>query len=517
MDEIMDENILKTKVKEFVTKRHLIVPGDHIIAAVSGGADSVCLLLILETLKPEFGITLEAVHVEHGIRGAESLADAEFVKRLCEQKQIPCRIYSVCAKEYAEQEKYSVEEAARYLRYQALRERAEEYCKSGRQVQEKYYDRKGQAPAQEENGRKQAGRVKIAVAHNREDQAETILFHMIRGSSLSGLSGIKPEQGGIIRPLLNVSRQEIEQYLEDQKQAYRTDSTNLETDYTRNRLRHQVFPLLKEMNVQTVEHICRLGEEVAQTEQYLNNQMQEAYENCCYRPKRAELRLDIEKMNVYPKVIRNRMIYQALSECAGEAKDITADHVRQTAALAGKQTGRKISLPYRMYAQRQYGYLLICKRQNMRSDSKCRELKLSGNVESAKEIYQELEIPGRAVWTDGRIVTTKILNFDGKTQKIPKNGFTKWYDYDTINGSLQLRNRKTGDFLTIGRTGKTKKLKKFFVDEKIPQQMRDRIPLIASGKHILWVIGYRGGQFAEVTPDTRRILEICVSGGRDYE
>lgn len=491
----MDDNRLKTKVKELVREKKLILPGDHIIAAVSGGADSVCLLLLLEALAPELRVTWEAVHVEHGIRGEESLADAEFVKQLCVQKQIPCRVYAVCAKEYAEEKKYSLEEAARHLRYQALRERAEE-CRS--QVRP--------ALMQKGDGREQARRVKIAVAHNREDQAETILFHMIRGSSLAGLSGIRPEQGDIIRPLLHVSRQEIERYLELVKQPYCTDRTNLETDYARNKLRHQVFPLLKEINAQAVEHICRLGEETAQTEKHLKKQAREAYEDCLCGQEKEELRLDIEKMNVYPEVIRNRMIYQALSDCAGAAKDIAAEHVGQTAALTEKQSGRKISLPYHMCAQRQYGSLRIWKQQ---------EIPAGGD--RAGEICQDLEIPGRNVWPDGRIITTKILNFDGKIQKIPKNGFTKWYDYDTINGSLQLRNRKTGDFLTVERTGKTKKLKKFFVDEKIPQQMRECIPLIASGQHILWVVGYRGGQFAEVTSETQRILEIRVSGGMDYE
>ena len=487
----MDDSGLKTKVKGYITTRRLILPGDHMIAAVSGGADSVCLLLLLEELKTELGITLEAVHVEHGIRREESRADAEFVKRLCRKKQISCRIYPVCAKEFAAEKKYSLEEAARILRYRALQKSAEEW------------------PA--------ADRVKIAVAHNREDQAETILFHMIRGSSLAGLCGMKPEQGKIIRPLLDVSRQEIEKYLIERNQPFCTDSTNWETDYARNRLRHQVFPLLKEINVQAVEHICRLGEETAQAGQYLEKQAKEAYENCRCRHGTEVIGLNIGKMNEYSEMIRNRMIYLALSECSGTVKDITAEHVGQAAALTGKQTGKKISLPYYMYARRQYEYLLIGKQtlsSNAASEENlCRNRRISGHDAPEKNLCRDLLIPGSVVWPDGMTVTTKIFDFDGKMRKIPKNRFTKWYDYDTINGSLQLRNRKSGDFLTIGRNGKTKKLKKYFVDEKIPQQTREYIPLIASGQHILWVIGYRGGQFAEVVPETRRVLEIHVSGG----
>ena len=213
----------------------LVKSGDVVLAGVSGGADSVCLLLMLLEYRKHCDFFLEAVHVEHGIRGDASRRDAAFVKRLCEKRGVCCRIYPVDVPAYAKGHGLGVEEAARKLRYECFREAAEDY--DGRPV-------------------------KIALAHHADDNAETMLFRLIRGSGLHGLYGMRParrlaEGVTVIRPLLGMERAEIEAYLEAQGQPYCRDATNEDTDYSRNRIRHKVMPELKAVNTGAVHHMMQ--------------------------------------------------------------------------------------------------------------------------------------------------------------------------------------------------------------------------------------------------------------------
>ena len=229
------------KASEYIKEHHMISKEDCIMAGVSGGADSVCLLFVLYELQKTMGFRLQAVHVEHGMRGEESLKDAYFVETLCKTYDIPFHIYSYDVPKRAKQEKLTAEEAARKSRYDAFGDACRQY--------------KG---------------TKIAVAHNRDDQAETILWNLIRGSGLKGLSGMKPVNGCIIRPLLGVTRAEIEAYLAERCQPFCTDSTNLECDYTRNKLRHQILPVMeRELNSQARRNIALAGERLSRAEVYL--------------------------------------------------------------------------------------------------------------------------------------------------------------------------------------------------------------------------------------------------------
>lgn len=225
-------------VESFLEQYHMIEQSDVVVAGVSGGADSVCLLLHLLELKEKLSFTLAAVHVQHGIRGKESLQDAAFVEELCRRYQVQLFRYDYDVPEYAKQHGYSEEEAGRNLRYESFHKALEELG---------------------------APEGKIAVAHNRNDLAETMLWNMIRGSGMRGMAGIPPVRDGIIRPLLHTARVEIENYLKEKGESYCTDATNASLDYTRNRIRNQVLPVLEELNAGVYAHMERLGDDIRKT------------------------------------------------------------------------------------------------------------------------------------------------------------------------------------------------------------------------------------------------------------
>ena len=236
------------KVFSYIEQNRMIPSGGAVLAGVSGGADSVGLLMALTKYrehlaacrKPPFA--LRAVHVEHGLRGEAALQDAAFVKQLCKEQGIPCCIVHADVSGRAKAEGLSLEEAGRLERYRIFEEISE-------------------------------GEERIAVAHQMEDQAETVLFHLARGSALAGIGGMRPVRRRIIRPLLGVSREEIEKYLRREGISWRTDDTNLSTDYTRNRIRHEILPLLSSrVNAQSVLHICEAAEHAARTTDYLQEQ-----------------------------------------------------------------------------------------------------------------------------------------------------------------------------------------------------------------------------------------------------
>lgn len=238
---------MQKKVQEFMEQHHMAAEGERILAAVSGGADSICLLMILSELQKERKYQLFVVHVEHGIRGEDSQKDAEFVENFCKRHKIPCKVYHCKAELYAREHKMTVEEGARELRYGYFREAAAEF-----------------------------GADKIAVAHNQNDCAETVLFHLARGTGLRGLCGIQPVRENIIRPLLCLERWEIEAYLEAHGQEYCIDRTNEELDYTRNRIRLQVIPALREVNSQAVVHMNQTAGMAAELEDLVQQLTEEA-------------------------------------------------------------------------------------------------------------------------------------------------------------------------------------------------------------------------------------------------
>lgn len=456
---------MQKKIMSFMEQYHMVEEGECVLAAVSGGADSLCLLMVLLALQEEKNCRLCAVHVEHGIRGADSRADACFVEDFCRQRQVPCKIFHCQAAEYAKAHRMTVEEGARKLRYHFFEEAAKEF-----------------------------GADKIAVAHNQNDCAETMLFHLARGTGLKGMGGIQPVRGSIIRPLLCVERKEIEHYLALRNQEFCQDKTNEELNYTRNKIRWKVLPPLEEINSQAVFHINQaalLAAEAAELMEDLTNEAREKYVFWDSFGTHISRKILEEK-----PVIQKSLLHKILTETAGNSRDISGVHVQQLLQLFHRQTGRMIQFPYGVRAERSYGEVLLQKREVF--EEKMEEihiLPLEGTLELASYEYE---------------IHTRLLENHFQKEEIPKKMYTKWMDYDKIKGTLQLRTGEKEDFFVIDADGRRKKLKKYFIDEKIPKQERKRMLFLVDGVHIVWAIGRRMSEDVKVTEDTKRILEIQV-------
>lgn len=485
------------QVMHYLRQYHMISEHDHVIAGVSGGADSVCLFLILNELQEKLGFTMSVVHVEHGIRGEESLKDAEFVRSLAGQFHIPCTILSYSVPGLAREQGLSLEEAARKVRYEAF----------DQETRRIWSEKSGQMAQRD-------GDVKIAVAHHMEDQAETMIFHLCRGSGIDGLGGMRPVQGRIIRPLLWVSRQEIEEYLRKKGQAFCIDSTNSDTDYSRNFIRHEIIPGLCQINSRSIPHMREASEELWEISFYLEEQARQALEESMKRQQDGTLYIDVELLKKQPDVIMSRVLKKALEQAAGCGRDISRKHVKALMDLAGGQVGRKISLPYRLLAERTYTGLVIL--QNYK-EMGLREGTLPKEKDVPREtsrIFGALDenaasLPkGQKITVPGGMICLEIWEKNKKDINFPKKKCTKWIDYDKIKTCLLFRTRETGDYFTIDHKEHRKKLKSYFINEKVPADCRDKIILAADGSHIVWALGYRISEHYKVTDNTRRILEI---------
>lgn len=317
------------RTKDYILENKMINNHSTVLVALSGGADSVCLLLVLNEIKrqcaDELDFALEAVHVEHGIRGAESREDARFASDLCERLNIPCHVHSVDVPQYAKSHGLGLEEAARILRYEAFeKEVATAYA----------------ADQKQGNSRQ----VVVAVAHHMEDNAETVLFQMLRGSGAKGLSGMHPVsvKNGVtyIRPLLSATRAQIEEYLKENGQAFVTDATNTDTAYSRNKLRHDVFPLLLQINDRAIEHINESAGQLAVMNDFYEQQLKEACDSMIYQ-KEGRVILEISRFDSLHPALKSGVARECIHLASGRLKDITSTHIGALVKLAGQQSAEK--------------------------------------------------------------------------------------------------------------------------------------------------------------------------------
>lgn len=457
---------MQREVKLFMDEYQMVQPGDVIVAGVSGGPDSVCMLLLLCPYCKEKGATVEVVHVNHQIR-QEAVKDADYVKRLCEKLQVPFYLYTADVKDKAEKWNCGLEEAGRKVRYQILEERAALYGEKG----------------------------KIAVAHNKNDLAETALFHLFRGSSVSGMAGILPVRNQIIRPLLGTERKEIEEFLKQNEIVHGNwcvDYTNGENEYTRNKIRNVLFPYVEENICHNAAiHVANLANDMAEVRDWLEQQAEKAYDDCLIQFEKDEkIVFSISKMGQYPNLVKRQMMMLGMERLNQSKKDITATHIKEILALAEKEAGKEIYLPYGCVAEKRYESLWIYK----------------NSKEKKNECYYEISPPAELTVEDRKIsFSVKKAENYGNIEAKP---YTKCFDYDKIKSPLVVRTRKTGDFLVINKTGNHKLLKDYFITEKVPRRERDRVLLLADGSHILWVAGMRISEAYKVTDETKRILQV---------
>ena len=469
---------LIAKVSDFIREHHLIVRGDRVIAGVSGGADSVCLLFCLKALSEKEGFELHAVHVHHGIRGREADEDECFVREMAEKLQVPYKAFFEDAPAFAAAQKRSEEEAGRILRKRAFADYIREIG---------------------------AARAVIALAHHRDDLAETVIFQLARGSGLAGLAGIRPkvEDGNItvVRPLLGVSRGEIETFLREKEIPWRTDRTNLTDAYTRNRIRHHVLPYLeKEIHGGAAAHIAAnallAGDALAFIEE------EAAKRSRAYVKEKDGVCLSEKVFSEETPFMVSYILRLCLQKVSPHQQDITAKHIEDLRHLAGTQNGKRIDLPGNLTAERTYEGLRFFK----------------------KELSEKAAAAINETLAEGKSAVTPEWTFRCGTDPeirlpIPEKTYTKWIDFAIIADELRVRTRRPGDFITVRADGARKKLSDFMTDVKMPHSLRDRLPLVADGQEIIWIPGYRLNERYKVTEKTGKVLRIeavCNTGHVPY-
>lgn len=443
------------KIKAYIQQNNMLSGCKKVVVALSGGADSVCLLLLMKEFQGEFGYELCAVHVNHCIRGQEADDDEAFCMELCRRNNIGFTAVKKDVTALAGQWHMSVEEAGRKVRYDA------------------FNDILGDS-----DGR-------IAVAHHMNDNAETVLFNMARGSAMSGLVGIRPVNGNVIRPLLGVSRSEIEAFLKEREQDFCTDSTNAVNDYARNIVRNQIIPELCRVNEAAVENICALSEHMTRVENFLNKATDKAMTQAVVYEKGTAV-IDIEKLSQCDQLIRENIAYRVICHVAGKKKDIERIHVRYLLGLTSGGSGKRIDLPYGISAHKEYNRVYVTTRPG------------------DEEYDWNLE-----VFTDSDRLEEFIRDFKNKYPE--KKVCTIEINCDIIEIGLVLRNRQPGDYITIDTEGRHKTVKKFFVDEKIPQSRRG-MPIVFDGNEAVWIVGKRLNSRYAVGQDTGVRATLVVTG-----
>lgn len=508
---------MQKKVIRFIRETHMLEPGDRVIAAVSGGADSICLLSILNQLRTVLPVSVRVVHVHHGLRGVEADRDEAWVQEVCGRMEIPFFSVHRDVRTYAGEHGMSEEEAGRVLRYEAFEQMArewdEEVC-SSRLMENHAAD--GTSVKQPTGPVNSANPAKIALAHHQEDQAETILHHLLRGSGLRGLSGMHPVQGQRIRPLLCVGREEIREYLKSRKLCWCEDSTNESGDYTRNRIRRELLPMMENLvNARAQENLLHAGELFAQADAYLEEQALEVWrragredgEWAVQAPPGAAAGIALDEFCAQQPILRSYLIRILLDRAQPGWKDITRRHFDSLDCLAFGAVGGSADLPGNLRAQTGYENLWICRNGKNREKQMTEKRKTGENPDRNGEISEE-KIP-----EEKKLPTLQMRIFPHeKGAEFPKNLYTKWFDYDKIKTALSVRFREEGDYLSIPG-GKRKTAARYMIDEKIPRHLRDQIPLLAEGSHVLWVIGYRISEYYKITDDTKTVLEVTLDGG----
>lgn len=554
MDSILE------KVERYIADNNMLSRGESVVAGVSGGADSMCLLFVLMALKERLGLDLCVVHINHGIRGASADKDQEFVENFCQNHGILWKSFRADIPALAAKEHLSEEEAGRQYRYRCFEETLQEI--TGRQ--ENGAENEGAADAEGATGTESAAgangpagatcaagansaarRGRIAVAHNKNDVTETLLMNMFRGCGIRGLCGIPPVRDRIIRPLLCLERSEIEQLLSENGLEYRTDETNFENDYTRNRLRNELIPYIHEnINAGAAEHVYQLTQMASDVYQYITRQQEKVYPRVC----REDGSLDAEALKREDKVIIEEILRRKVSETVGKLKDITQIHIREIAALLNKPVGKRVCLPYGLTVVRRYESLEFNVEPNVEPvDAKLLNVGAAGQEATAgvkpddgaertpaagqgvtagvtPAAGLDLDIPNPLPRTPASTPAAVIpipgtalraeclLKFNEENQRIEQKQYTKWFDYAKIKNGLKIRHRQTGDYMIVDGRGSRKLIRRLMIDEKIPREERDNILLVADGSHILWMIGGRISDAYKVTPQTKEIIEIKIKG-----
>lgn len=461
------------KVKDFVKENEMLARNCAVIAGVSGGNDSMTMLHLLRRLREIWHFHLRVVHVNHGIRGAEADRDQRMVETVCTESNIPCSVYRYDVPELSVKWKLGTEETGRIVRRQAF-------------------------DAETHKCRKQYAVVRTALAHNKNDLAETMLHHLARGTGLRGLCSLKPVNGEVIRPLLCLERREIDDYIRECGIPSVLDSTNLEDEYTRNRIRRHLLPVMeREINAKTVEHMAETSRLLSEAEEFLTDEAAQLAAD--YREPDGSYCLG-EGFFQKKQILKSYGVRTILEKLSGRSRDLTQTHIRQVLELYSCRVSKRISLPYGLEAVRTYDGVILRKK-----------IQQKPGTEGRKE--QEIPLPATSeeVETPFGRFTIKVFSYSG--EKILEKKYTKWFDCDKINCELSVRTRRSGDYMIVNQSGGRKKLTRCMIDDKIPGEIRQEIPLVAAKDEILWIVGGRISERYKITSQTEKVLEITYQGG----
>lgn len=438
--------------------------GDALLLAVSGGADSTALLLALHALREELALSLRVLHVHHGLRGEAAERDADFVRALAARYELPFELVRVDVRRAAREERQSLEEAGRELRYRALFAAAERWEKEC------------------------GGRVKIATAHTEDDAAETVLLQLARGSGLKGAAGIPAIRGRLVRPLLEVSRAEVEAYLGRRGQNFVEDESNATDSFARNRLRRDILPRFRtDINSEAVRHFARAGRYFREADEYFETLAGEKAQ-VLVRREGSSVRIARQALLSEPDIVSSYLLRHLLDAVGCARKDISARHLEALRSLAAKEHGKRIALPQGFLAER-CGEALVLRRAE--EHGKCEP--------------QEKRLPGPEA------VTARSFPRTAGAEP-PKDPYVQWFDSDKLPKHWEIRTRRSGDKIAM-QGGWHKSLRALMTEAKMPLDSRDRLPLLVSETgELIWAVGLRSSAAYWVDDTTTDILELRYEG-----
>lgn len=450
----------------------MLAGGETVLLGLSGGPDSVCLLHVLSLLREKYRLEIHALYIDHGLRPGETENEIVFCNRLCDRYAIPFLTQSIDVKTFKEAEKLNIQDAARQLRYRT-------------------YD----ATLRDLNAHK------VALGHTADDQAETLLMHLLRGSGPTGLAGIPPVRKHIIRPLIEIERGEIERFLEAEGIPFITDPSNRRRDYVRNSIRLSLMPIIRQFNPDITGTLSRTAAIFRDEERYFEIIVTKTLMKLISRKTDTRIELFLTPFEIMDTVIMRRVLRRAIDETRG-LRGITFAHIEDIIHLIRDGgPGDRLYLPRGIRVIKDYSTLI-----------------LTSEVPVALKDYT-LKIPGETILEEAGILIKasereiEEADLSGDARELWKS--VGLFDADTVHLPLSARPRKPGDFFYPLGFGKRKKLQDFFVDLKVPRDERNRIPIVVSGDDIVWIVGYRADDRFKVTEKTKRIIRLEVKKVRD--
>lgn len=455
------------KVREYSNKNGLIDHGDSILVALSGGPDSVCLVHMLAQLRDEFDLKLGAIHINHLLRGEEALKDEEYTKNLCDSLNVEHYVERIDIGKIAKEKGISIELAGREERYKAFES-----------IKEKFNYKK------------------IAVAHNSNDQAETILMRIMRGSGLEGLTGIKPKRNdGVIRPILCLSREEIEEYCDRYSLNAVIDKSNYERIYNRNKVRLDILPYMKEnFNKDIVETLNRMVYLMQMDNDYIESNAVKAFEKySIYENEKLIIKAELFKNE--KEAIITRVLKDGFKKISNSHKNFEMKHILDIIELSKLGTNKQLHLTNGIVVENTYGDIIFKVRKNKKVDK------------DIKKIYiDKLNLVPEVEFGNYHIAL-EVIDKKNKIE-FSNNDLIKFFDYDKIEEGITIRNRIDGDkMVPIGMKG-SKKLKDIFINLKVPKEKREIIPIICFDQKISWLVGVKVSEEFKITSNTKQILKI---------